>query len=235
MANWATAQEAVRQAVALAVGAADYVGADNTTLVKVVTWDGEAASGTYKRSGPLVTLELGTVRSKGQDETRYELVSDPSDPDDVTKQRLMPTYCGYRVFTVTVAIEAQDQRPAYATVGALASGLRTRLARGACHALLQAAEVAVVDIMPTLNADWVNQDLGRKHSKCLTDVMFGFNEHWAETDVSMGDFINEVHATGLMARPDGEDIEFSIAVTGDAVVSDLEPIVTETDEPVVVG
>jgi hypothetical protein len=159
--------------------------------VRQVSWANTREAGAQwgSDSTPCVTLRLRSPRSLGQDGERLTYTPDPSDPDDPAKGTLETAIYGNRVFTVTVRIETPDQRPGNESVGALASRLRTRLGRDSVIDALYEAGIAIVDILPTVDADYPAD--GGWVSASITDVILSACE-WDVDDTASPDWIAQV-------------------------------------------
>jgi hypothetical protein len=180
--NWIALQEAVRQSVANAMGLPD-VEINPGFPVRRVQWANQNTASTFL-SGPLAFLTLKSVRGQGVDEARQEY-------DSGTDQNVT-TQSGIRLFTVSVSIQNDSQRPGEETVGALASLLRTRLRRASVLGGLQAAGIATIQILPTVNADYRDSD-GRWSSSSVTDLSLSAAENDLDT-TDAGDYA--AHAQG---------------------------------------
>jgi hypothetical protein len=175
--NWIALQEAVRLAVANATGLTD-TEVNAGFPIKRVEWANHATAGAFK-SGPLAFLTLKSVRGQGVDEVRQEYDSDTD--QNVTTQS------GIRLFTVSVSIQNDSQRPGEETVGALAGVLRTRLRRASVMRVLQNAGIATLQILPTVNADYRDSD-GRWSSSSVTDLALSAAENDLDT-TDAGDYV----------------------------------------------
>lgn len=191
-------KEGVRNAIALAMALPDRLGADGVTTIREVEWEGKAAAGMgFDYAGFVVRLRLGEVVARGDDETRYEY-----DPDT---DRNVPTYNGYRLFTVRVTVQALNQEDANEAVGELSSRLRTRIRSDRAHAFLEAANVALVGVKRTTNMDDLEIN-GRSMSVGVTDVQFGTTESWTDVDPSVGDYIAKVEDLKGYVKSDPDDV-----------------------------
>lgn len=189
MSTWATKQEAVRAAVALAARMPDVstpYGATN----RRVEWQNRHTAQRYDDGTPWGDLVLMGVEARGQDETRYDFDAGINP----AASRLVPTWSGYRIFTVSVRIGVDDQDPGAEAVGFLAGRFRTRLRRPDVLALIQAEDVALVDIGGTVQADY--EDQGRVVSLAITEVRFATIETDTDADDSTGDYVATVQGDG---------------------------------------
>jgi len=171
--TWATKQEAIRLAVARCLRLPDVLAADGSQT-HVVEWFNRRTAHRWV-DGPWADLELGAIVARGQDESRHV----GEDPADGTQ---LMSYGGYRLLTVTVAINSFSQEPGEDAVAELASRLRTRLRRPDVLAILQAEDVALVAVEGTLAADY--EDDGRIISASFTDLRLATVE--LDTDVAIG-------------------------------------------------
>lgn len=179
------------------MGLPDRLGADETTTIREVEWENRAEAGArWDFAGFTVSLRLGAVVARGDDETRYEY-----DPDT---DRNVPIYSGYRLFTVRVTVKALTQVDE--AVGELSSRLRTRLRSDRALRLLEAANVSFVGVERTMNMDELEIN-GRAMSVAATDVKFGTTESWADTDPSVGDYIATVEDLKGYVKSDPADVE----------------------------
>lgn len=205
---WSTAQEAVRDAIALALQLEDFIGSDGVNYVRLVEWENRStASRGLDYSRPWADLMLGAVMADGsQDETRY--TEDGSgDPEDI---RMLPTYCGPRLFTVDVRIGVDSQEPGEESVGYMGSRLRTRLRRDDARDLLTAGEVALVSVGATINADYMDID-GRMVSCSITSLRFRTVDRDLDSD-SDGDWIATTEGEGEISRADDTTIDVVLEV-----------------------
>lgn len=184
-------QEAIRQAVISASGTTD------------VQWQGSARAARFGK-GPQIDLVLRGAASIGQDETRRGF-----DPDEDV---LTETQSGNRHLPVSIRIEADTQKPGE-NAQAVAMRLRARLSRSNVLDALQAGNVALVEVMPTINADYRDQD-ARKVSLAVVDVLFATTENDANDAIS-GDYIAtaEIHSEYLL-HPDGSQAPVQIEIEG---------------------
>lgn len=198
--SWATVQEAVRDWVAGALELEDFTGGRGTPVPRV-EWENRSSAQRYQRGGPWVDLRISNVVGKGQDETRYEFL-DNADP---TLARNVPTYGGYRLFTVTVKIGSDSQEPVDSAVSTLAGKLRTRLRRRDILAVLQAANAALVTIGPTIDVDYVDHD-GRMMSYAITDIRLATTEQDTDSD-SDGDWVESAAGEGTLTDIDDTELD----------------------------
>lgn len=198
--TWAVKQEAIRLAVATAIGVPDRLGADDLTSIKEVEWenhrDATARWGNDER--PLVNLRLGSIRSVGDDERR--------DVYDEDADRIHTYYCGNRHFTITVTIMIPNQLPGMESVGELGSRLRTRLRADRIHKIYADADCAVVRVLETRVVDELEIN-GRMMSASVTDIRMATVEEWEDNDTDSGDFIESVEADGEL-RHTVDSVEF---------------------------
>lgn len=193
------------------MGLPDRLGSDDATTIREVDWENKADAGArWDFAGFTVSLRLGEVVARGDDETRYEY-----DPDT---DRNVPTYSGYRSFTVRVTVKALTQADDAEAVGELSSRLRTRMRADRVLALLEAANVAFVGVERTVNMDDLEIN-GRAMSIAVTDVRFGTTETWTDTDESSGHYIKRVELKGYVKTdladvvpPEAEPPEIDMAV-----------------------
>jgi hypothetical protein len=207
--DWQTILEGVRTIVARATGLPDRLGADGLTYVRKVEWVNKTTAARWA-SGSLVDLELGVVTIEHNDETRYEFVDAP-DPEDA---RLIPTVSGFRVFTVSIRPCVDSQEHDTSAVSAIAGKIRTRLRRQDYTEAMKAAGFSLVDIGPTVNADFEEPQSSRMWSCAILDVTFRCVE-WdrADGEDDAGDFINEVHsADAVLVDLDGTEKPVSVDV-----------------------
>lgn len=202
---WSTVQEAVRDAIAGALELPDYTGGRGTPVSRV-EWENRSSHQSYQRAGAWASLRLGNVVAKGHDETRYEVITGATP----ALTRKVPTVGGYRLFTVTVRIGNDSQEPADSAVSTLAGKLRTRIRRADIRAILQAGNVAIVRIEPTIEADYLDAD-GRMVSQSFTDIRFATTEQDTDSD-SDGDFIATAAGEGTLTDGATErDLTFDTA------------------------
>lgn len=213
--SWIDVKEAVRTAVATALQLTDATGADGTTLVPLVTWENQRSAHRFS-SGVLVDLRLGNVQGHGRDETRYELVTGatPALTDYI------PTYGGYRTFSVWVRVYSDNQEGTDA-VAVLGGRLRTRLRRPEARAILAADEVAIVTIGNTFDTDYRDQN-GRMMSASLTELRLAT----VEQDTDAAD-----EATGWVAIMEDGEGTFD---GGAFPIEEGVTVVTNTDNEVIV-
>lgn len=206
--TWAVKKEAIRLAVATALGVPDRLGADALTTIKDVTWinqpDANARWGDYDK--PTVDLRLGRIRNHGNDERR--------DVYDELNDRIRTYYCGQRHFTVTVTVKIPNQSPTKESVGELSSKLRTRLRSDRLHAIYSAADCALMHVLETQEADELEIN-GRMMSVGVTDLRMATTEEWEDNDTEDGDYIARVEGDGELLKP-GEDAD------GDFVAADFD-------------
>ena len=153
---------AIREALRLAVvSALDVPDTD-------VYWKGTNAANSWHSWDPAagrppvrVELRLQLVQASGIDEVRQHY--------DSGSGMRTEELCGNRELTVSVRIESESQADGEDAVGQLASYLRTRLRRPTILAALQAAGLGLADILPTVTADYVDQD--RDLSVSVTDLL----------------------------------------------------------------
>ena len=195
-------REAIRQAVALAARTPDYLGGDGVTLCPVVEWVGKRSAARWVPTGASIDLEMGGIIGVGTEETRYEWDGDP-DTNPPGEVKLLATTSGVRHFTVTVTVDADSQEDGEDAVAFHSGRLRTRFKREEVLALLQAANVALISIGETINADYITDD-GLRKSSAITDIRFATTE-WDGDDPedSTGDWIATAEGSGVV----GEDLE----------------------------
>jgi hypothetical protein len=190
-------KEGVRSAIALAMDLPDRLGADDATTIREVEWENKADAGAgWDFAGFTVRLRLGEVVARGDDETRYEY-----DPDT---DRNVPTYSGYRSFTVRVTVKAWTQADDAEAVGELSSRLRTRMRADRVLALLEEVNVAFVGVERTVNMDNLEIN-GRSMSIAVTDVRLGMTETWTDEDEESGHYIKHVELKGYV-KTDPDDV-----------------------------
>ena len=176
--GWQQVQEAVRLAIAEAIGQPDRLGADGVNYVRQVEWENRASASRDTGTGqPWVNLRLGAVREVHRSETIRTFV----DTGDVETSTQSTTVCGTREFVVTVEIGVENQEPGAEAVGFLADRLRTRLRRADVLEDLQAANVAHIGTDGTTNADFMDMD-GRMCSRSVTDIRFRTVSSDTQTD-----------------------------------------------------
>jgi hypothetical protein len=212
--SWSTVREGIRQAIALAARAEDYMGADAITAVRVTDWEGQPTASRWgQAAGPTVDLRMGEVIGLHQDERRVEFISGATP----ALSYLKPTYTGTRLFTVRVSVDSDSQLDDADAVGPYTGALRTRMRRDDVAAILQAAGVAIVTIGNTINADFLNED-GRQQSRAVTDIRFGTTESDTDADPT-GDYIQNVAGQGELVG----DVGATAVDTTFDVVDDVEP------------
>jgi hypothetical protein len=154
---------------------------------------------------PTINLRLGNIRNHGNDERR--------DVYDELDDRIRTYFCGQRHFTVTITVMIPNQLAGKEAVGEWGSKLRTRMRADRIHALYAAADVALVRLMETHNADELEIN-GRMMSVAVTDLRFATTEEWEDNDTENGDFIERVEADGELLKPgepaDGEFVAADI-------------------------
>lgn len=201
--SWSTVQEGIRLAVAGALGLPDRLGANGVDMVHEVDWENrrEANNEWVDDVKPIVDLILGSPRTKGTGETRY--VYNPGTDKNV------PTVNMYCLFTVTVRLSALTQAAGEETVGERASGLRLKLRKvPRFRDILTAANVAIVDIMETQNADELEIN-GRMMSVSVTELHLATTESFTDTDDS-GDYIGRVQGTGELWGVNEADVRATV-------------------------
>lgn len=184
--TWATTKEAVRLSVAAALRLEDYTGADGVAgSVHKVEWVNKQQAVRYlENDSAWVDLQLNSPVAQGTDEIRYEFVEGLN----AAASRLIPTYCGRRLFSVSVMIGVLSQEDDEEAVGTLGGLLRTRLRRAEILGILQAAGVALRSIGPTIPADYQNED-GHWVSNSVTEIFLACTESDTDPDEA-GDFIS---------------------------------------------
>ena len=198
-------REAVRLTIASAVNLTDAVGVDAST-VKLVAWENQVDA---QRWAPAAwcDLRLTGVNGSGTDEIRWTYTAGAT-PALSTN---LPTYCGYRTFSVWVKLCIDSQSPTEEAVTTLSGLLRTRLRRTDILAIAQAAGVALVRIGPTFEADYRDAD-GRMVSSSTTEIRFACVEQDVDS-TSTGDFVNAV--------VDAEGT-YTAGVSGSDIVTDVD-------------
>ncbi len=183
--SWAAQQEAVRLAIARAVKLPDQTTLGGKRMFKRVCWEAEDSAARWAQGGPTVELRLGAIVPMGKLEPRYEY--------DADNDRQVVTYGRYERFTVSVAVDVDNQDPAAAAPGTVVGRLRTRLQRPDVLELLQAADVAYVGMGPTTTADYESE--GRVISAARVDVFFAHTA-WDRDEDDLGDYVNELEGQG---------------------------------------
>lgn len=196
--SWSQAKEAIRDAIALAVRAPDYLGGDGVTYIHVTEWRNKRDAARWAPSGPVVDLTLSSVVGKGTDETRYETFGS-GDPEDIKE---VPVYNGYRLLSVQVEVDSDSQEDDADAPGFYTGALRTRLRRDDVLAILQAGGVALVSVGPTFEADFLNQS-GRMQSRAITEVRFATTEEDTDGADGSGDWVATAAGEGV----DGSDLD----------------------------
>lgn len=92
-----------------------------------------------------VSLEILASQSLGEDEARYEL-----DEDLPANANMVPTFCGNRIFTLSVKVESREQSPVGHAVHHLEK-LRSSLARPLVKAAFYAAGFSVAQSLGTVS------------------------------------------------------------------------------------
>lgn len=137
--DWAVIQEAIRQAVATALELPD-VGP-----YQPVVWENTSAGGTWNAPGaPRVRLRLYDPANVGQDAVFWTY--------DAGADKLLPTVSGSRSAMVSARITAETARPGAEPVGRTAGRLRAGLRWPRVRKILEAAEVSIASIRPTIEA-----------------------------------------------------------------------------------
>lgn len=200
MATWKQKREAIRQAVTFALKIPTVSGetlADGTTdLPNGVEWEGKREANRW--TGPVwADLRLGAVIALGRDEKRRTF----HDGGSPANSGFTTAYGGQRSFHVMVIVGSDDQEDMEA-IGEATAGLRTRMEREEVVEMLAAVDVAVSDILPTLNVDYIAE--GRQYSQSMTEVRFNTVESDEdEFPGALTGYIAEVLADGV----EGEDLE----------------------------
>jgi len=206
MPTWKQKREAIRLAVTFALKIPTVSGetlADGTTdLPNGVEWEGKREANRW--TGPVwADLRLGTVIQIGRDEKRREFHNGGTP----ATSGLTTNYGGQRSFHVMVIVGSDDQEDMEA-IGEATAGLRTRMQREEVVEMLAAVDVAVADVLPTLNVDFIDE--GRQYSQSMTEVRFNTVEN--DEDEFPGavlGYIAEVEASGVVPG-DLEDVEVHV-------------------------
>ena len=169
--NFATWQEAVRDAVVLASGVRD---AD-------VFWAGAKEAG-YAHQSPRIALSCNTFARIGRDEKR-RLFTAPS--------TRTVAHVGNRRIVISVRVESDSQTPG-SNAQTIAGLLATRIDFTAVRALLRPAKIAVLEVLPGVTRDYVTQS--RMLSVCVVDLVCMAAESLVDTGA--GDWIDSAHAEG---------------------------------------
>ncbi len=205
MTDWATLQEAVRDAVALALEMPDFTGADGTTSIRRVEWS-ERESAMRWGDSSWADLTLGAVRATGRGETRVVDFAEEATPADSS---IAVERSNYSVFTVSVRVGNGNQDPGSESVGALGGKLRIRLGRDDVKEILQTGGVAIVGVEASIKADFVEPGSRRIWSSSLTDIIFSCVETDEEDEVAYVDRVDSDPNTPapVLERPDETQIE----------------------------
>jgi len=201
--SWATIKEAVRTAIAAAAGVIDTTGADDGATTQHTAWANQRQANRFlaEAAPRWIDLTASGVRGVGQDEVRYDVVEGLT-PDLTT---VTPSYCGYRVFNVTVHVGGASQDDTEDAFY-LAGRIRTRIRRADVLAVLQAAGVALVDVGPSLEVDYRDIN-GRMQSAAFVELRFAFTEYDTDTVDASGHVASTSDAVGTLTEGfDGDDI-----------------------------
>jgi hypothetical protein len=206
--TWKQKKAALRAMVAMVLKLdrpdSSVVLADGTfenTDSEAVQWENERGA-SRSTKGVWADLRLGVIVPISQDETRYEY-----DPDTDLN---LPTYGGFRRFSVMVIIATDDQED-YEAVGEVAGRLRTRIHRPEALALLEAANIGYTSLGQTMNVDYPGDD-GVMYSQSMTEIMFETSEADEPEADQDGSYIGEVLGDGdLYVGVDGEPINAEIS------------------------
>lgn len=188
--DWGAQQEAIRQAISLAMKLPDRATIGARRAHRTVVWYGEETADRWTQGEPSVELRLLSVAPRGQVESR--------------------TVAGLVAFgrlehmTVGVAVDVDCQTPGRSAPGQIAGRLRTRLQRDDVRALLEAADVALVSVGNTTEIDY--EDDGRLISAARTDIVFS---HAAWDEDTLTEQIEHVQGSG---DPDIETVVLDVQV-----------------------
>jgi hypothetical protein len=219
--GWAEKQEAVRLAIAGGLKLPDAATIGGKRTYKRVEWNGRDSANRWSQGGPTADLRLGAIRTKGQVERRYTFAQGAT----AELSTLRPTYGRSVVFTVSVLVEVDSQDPGDASAGTVTGRLRTRIQRDDILELLQAFDVAFVDIASTTDADYVSE--GRVISASVVDIRFGTTEEDVDED-GPGNWIAQAYGLGT-----GDLTSVTLAVDA-SVIDELSGlVVTDTDGVVI--
>ncbi len=198
--SWATEQEAIRLAVARAAKLPDRATIGGKRMHRRVTWEGEDNADRWAQGGALIELRLGAITPIGKLEPRQDY--------DAGTDTITTAYGRYERFTVTCAIDIDNQDPAAAAPGTVTGRLRTRLQRPDVLAILQAANVAYVGMGPTSVADY--EDDGRVISAARVDIFFAHTA-W-DSDEEQDFYVAHLEAEGEFDSPPDADPDMVVVV-----------------------
>lgn len=216
--SWATAKEAVRLAVAAALDLEDYTGADGVTNgIHKVEWTNKKKAVRYLlNDSAWVNLQFNQPVAQGRDEKRLEVTVGATP----ALTNVVPTYGGRRLFSVQVQIGSESQEDGEDAVAYLSGKLRTRLRRSEILGVMQAAQVALRTVGPSLSADYKNRD-GHWVSNSITELFLATVESDTDPlDTSEG-WINEMESEGTYdggAFPIQEDVDVVADIDQDVII-----------------
>jgi hypothetical protein len=173
--NYATWQEAVRDAVVLASGVRDVD----------VFWAGTKEVG-FAHKSPRISLSCNTFARIGRDEKRRKFTA----PSTRTV-----AHVGNRRITISVRVESDDQAPGSSAV-AVAGLLTTRIDFAAVRALLKPAKIVVLEVLPGVTRDYATQS--RMLSVSVVDLICLAAESLLDTGAGTPDasWIETAHGEG---------------------------------------
>lgn len=171
---------------------------------EAVQWENERFASRPTR-GVWADLRLGSIVPIDQGETIYNY-------DEDTDQ-LLPTYGGYRRFTVMVIIGTENQED-FEAVGEVAGRLRTRILRPDIHASLIAVDIGYTSTGATMNVDFMDE--GVMYSQSMTELTFETNEVDEPESGDVGHYIGYTEVTGELTG----SVDDPLVVT---VITDARP------------
>lgn len=199
-------QEAIRQAIALACGMPDYLGADEVTSIKTVEWqDRETAQGATPDL--CARLRATAKHNLNRVETREELVEGATREDDYIAR----TVGGHVAVMLSVRITSRSQDPTKHAATRYAGLLTTRIWRDDVQALLSAANVSLSTVGPAVDTGGV-WNVGRLESVALVELVL-FTTEWDRDDNEGNGYVSEIQAEGTF-NPD-TDAEVVVTFTQD--------------------
>lgn len=189
MALGSTQQEAIRQAIALALSLPD-VEVEGMDDVHLVEWESRASAHRPpdQTTGVWVDLDLDGLKTDGKGEFRYDRTTNA----DPALNTLVPRYCVQAEYTVAVKIGIDNQEPDAEAVLAKAGNLRTRMRFDGVREVLRAGGVVAIEVGQVFKTDFKDLD-GRQVSRSRTDIRFR----------SVIEVVDDTTSGGIILRAEG--------------------------------
>ena len=194
--DWSVAEEATRNAIAVAVGLPDEVSTLGNPIRHVV-WENFKYAEQYDSDGLIVELRLGANVPQGISEEIY-YASENADNE------LVPTYVARRLVNVSVQITSLSQAPGKMAPGTISARLGLLLRRSeAVRAIMTAGNVGFVRSETAFNGDYLD-DKGRTISAAIVDLHFNWVYTYTDDDNPSYDIKTiEVGVKGQYLNDDG--------------------------------